>query len=178
MEKFKITDTIQVDGKNIYLFNKPFHMRMEEEGFSDTYSGRGISSYHHKLENEADWLIYPSLQKCEIMIVSPSGEFTSEEALQFISINNGIALTRDNLFMLCALFPDRLKEYKGLLAIMHKQFLPNHGNGPKIMPKVDINIEKDYPPEKVTFYYDWWWYDGKQKNPFVFMKPSLIKSYY
>lgn len=169
-----INDIIYVGGRKLNLFNQQFELRKREDDFT-FYS---ISSYHDPLQNESDWLVYSCLMPGEITFVSSDNKYSAEEALLFISKHNGIGLTRDNLFMIPALFPETLKKYDSIIAPMGEEFLPSHLNGPIICPMITV-VNKD----RVTrggLNYDWWWFNKEEyekKQSFVFFKPILRKTY-
>ena len=173
MEKFTTLKKISVSGRNLNLLNLPFQQRRREEDF---VYGR-MSSYHDPYNNEPDWFVYDALMQSEIVIIKSKESFTSIEAMSFMGLNNGIGLTRDNLFMLPSLFPKEIEGCEEIIAPMGQEFLPCHNNGPKILPKLDVITKNRSSTE---FGYDWWWCDNEQhqhKKCFAFLKPLIHKPY-
>ena len=177
MEKFKIVNSIELSGNKLYLLNQPFEKAVEDIDFKH---GR-LSSYHQKEQFKAEWFCYNSLVPGTIIFCESSSKYyTTNEALLFMSSNNGVGLTRDNLFMLPQLFIEKISPAINtteiVLAIMGSQFLPKHlsYDDRRICPKLEI--EKD-ETSSLKIDYDWWWIDQKidQNHKFAFMKPSIRK---
>lgn len=175
MEKFTIEEVLPVEGRNRYLLNQPFQQRRNEDDFDDSI--RRISSYHDPLSNEADWLVYTALPSCKAVFVRSARKYSCSEAILFMAEHNGIGMTRDNLFMLPTLFPQRKWHSSNeVLAPMAAHLLPSHNSGSKIVPRLGVST-KDISH---TFHYDWWWYGKVQELPmqqFVFLQPILHKQY-
>lgn len=177
MEKFKIVNSIELSGNKLYLLNQPFEKAEEDIDFKH---GR-ISSYHQKDLFKAEWFCYNILVPGTIIICESSSPYTTDEALLFTSSNNGLGLTRDNLFMLPQLFMEKISPSKNtkeiILAIMGSQFLPKHlsYNDRRICPMLEI--EKD-EVGSLKMDYDWWWVDQEidSNHKFAFIKPSLRKA--
>jgi hypothetical protein len=169
MEQFKIEESYRVEVKNLHLFNQPFEITKK----MDDFRALRISSYHDPEFNEPNWLKYDRLFSTGVVeVVSSSSDFFKKEALCFMSEQNAIGLTRDNLFMLSFLFPKILDIYesKDIIAPMCSSLLPVHHNGPKILPLVGI-------VESGRINYDWFWADTQkfsaEKTLFVYFKPTL-----
>lgn len=174
MANFKIEETFRVEGRNLYLINQPFEMTKQMEEF---HCRGGMSSYHDPMVNEPDWAVYRNLMfSGEVVLVSSDSKPSPQEVLLFMVMQNGIGLTRDNLFMLSFLFPKIVEKYphKEIIALMSPNFLPEHLNGPKICPMFRCEGNPDY----IIGNYDWWWYDRDGTFPkeylFAFFKPYLM----
>ena len=190
MPKFKIVKEIPVDGKNLYLLNQSFNELQNQEDFRSAYPR--ISSYHIYEQFKADWYRYPQLMRGDIVIVSlenPDETFNQHEVLCFMGMYNGIALTRDNLFMMWTLFPEQLKNLRSIIAVMNPVYLPDHldeytENAPfarKICPVLEIK-EDGESSGRFKLNYDWSWFEtefhGKPYRnncSFAFFRPLLTK---
>ncbi|HYE72076.1 MAG TPA: hypothetical protein VEF04_02045 [Blastocatellia bacterium] len=181
---FQITDRIRVEGRSLYLLNQPFEDRIQEDNFHDTMCR--VSSYHQPEAFKVEWPRYNKLMNGEVIVATASGTFTVEEALTFMGQNNGFALTRDNLFMLWALYHERLQKYQQILAAASPDLLVSHTGNPsnalegKICPLLKISQkDKDEHRRPIRADYDWYWYktsNGRAAHDgsIAFFKPSVI----
>lgn len=176
MANFKIEDTFEVKGKNLFLINQPFEMTKQMEEF---HCRGGMSSYHDPMVNEPNWVVYRDfMSRGEVVLISSDSKPYPSEVLLFMAMQNGIGLTRDNLFMLSFIFPKIVEKYsdKRIIALMSPNFLPEHLNGPKICPMFCC----DGNPVCIIGDYDWWWYKNENDGTlpkdhlFAFFKPLLV----
>lgn len=190
MQKFNIIKEIPVDGKNLYLLHQSFNELQKQEDFR--FAWNRISSYHIYEQFKAEWYRYPQLMRGDIVIVSlenPEDTFNQNDALNFMGMCNGLAPTRDNLFMMWELFPDHLKGFREIIAVMNPEYLPDHLDeykvevpfARKICPVLEIK-EDDGSPGRFKLNYDWSWFEtdfhGKPYRnirSFAFFRPSLTK---
>lgn len=183
MKKFKIECQFPLSGKELYLLNRSFY---DTEWSERTIFGR-LSSYHQKEQFKADWVRYPNLISGDFIICGSEEEYSFEEAMLFIACNNGIGLTRDNLFAGINLFKDQILSKieipSRIIALMGEDFLPEHLSyeNRRICPLISLgkrNEELDTLVDNIEGDHDWWWIDEQfgAQDKFVFLKPHMQKN--
>lgn len=179
--------------KELYLLNQPFETlkRQAQESVDaderNLFRRSSISSYHDPLANEPNWFRYPNLYDLEIIIAGtddPATSLSVQEILDFTVQNNGFSLSRDNLFMLWAVYYQELEAYVKetkksfrIIAMAPAEMLPEHISYiRKICPLINICYDENLSVVK-KLDYDWSWIDKPNNKPlrnFAFFKKKVV----
>ncbi|PCI20154.1 hypothetical protein COB64_02485 [Candidatus Wolfebacteria bacterium] len=175
MEKFNICNTFEFRGNELNMFGMKFEKLFCSDDWSNTSDlKRGnVSSYHDCPDGTSLWdLNTLDNGPIDVSVVSMSEHCSRAEMFDFMKVHYGFPISRDNLFMLLELRPKELLHHKYIIAPAEDICLPNHANGAKIYPMINVKNPTEEGVSVHTVDYDWMFlnYNGCSTPPaFVFM---------